>query len=53
MGGIVVAIRRTIPRNAIELLLLDNFYTVALTDTPLCRNADRNSVIGTDIVPEA
>ena len=53
MGNVVVAIGRTIPGNAAELLLLYDFYIVALTDTPLCRNADRSGVIGTDIVPEA
>ena len=52
INNIIIIIKRMIPGNAIEFLLLYNFYIIALTDTLLYKNTDRNNTIKTDIVPE-
>ena len=53
INNIVVIIGRTIFKSVIELFFLYNFYIVALINTLLYRNVDRNNIIKTDIIPEA
>ena len=52
INNIIVIIGRTIFKSIIEFLLLYNFYIIILIDTLLYKNADRNNIIKTDIIPK-